>query len=74
VAVKIKDPITTIEAARILGCDPSTLRHRIRNGRLTAERVGRDHFVSRKVIEIERHNRELKRNNIVGIETNKASD
>lgn len=61
----IKDLITTTEAAAILGCDPSTLRHRIRKGKLKAERVGRDHLVSRRVIEIERHNKQLKSNNII---------
>jgi excisionase family DNA binding protein len=51
--VKIKDPITTIEAARILGVDPSTLRHRIRKGKLESVKAGRDHMVSRRVIEAE---------------------
>ena len=49
-----KDLITTTVAAAILGVDPSTLRHRIRKGTLKAERVGRDHLVSRKLIEAER--------------------
>jgi excisionase family DNA binding protein len=61
--------ITTIEAAEILGVDPSTIRHRIRKGKLKTERVGRDHLVSRRVIEIERHNKEVKRGNIIDIET-----
>lgn len=59
--MKIKDPITTIEAARILDVDPSTLRHRIRKGKLRSERIGRDHLVSRLVIETEKRERELKR-------------
>lgn len=59
--MKIKDPITTIEAARILDVDPSAIRHRIRKGKLKSERVGRDHFVSRLVVESEKRSRELKR-------------
>lgn len=51
--MKIKDPITTIEAAQILDLDPSTLRHRIRKGQIESERIGRDHVLSRKVIESE---------------------
>lgn len=49
-----KDLITTTEAAEILGLDPSAIRHRIRKGKLKAERVGRDHLVSRRVIEAEK--------------------
>ena len=59
--MKIKDPITTIEAARILDLDPSALRHRIRKGQLEAEKIGRDHVVSRRVIEAEKRERELRR-------------
>lgn len=55
--MEIKDPITTIEAARILGIDPSAIRHRIRNKTLKAEKIGRDNVVSRKVIEIEAQSR-----------------
>jgi hypothetical protein len=58
--VKIKDPITTIEAARILGLDPSALRHRIRKGKLEADKLGRDHVVSLKVIKAEAAKRATK--------------
>lgn len=56
-----KDLITTTEAAEILGCDSSTLRHRIRKGKLKAERVGRDHLVSRRTIEAEKREKDLRR-------------
>ena len=59
--MKIKDPITTIEAAEILGLDPSTLRHRIRKGQIESERIGRDHVLSRRVIETEAAQRKSKR-------------
>jgi len=56
-----KDLITTTEAANILGLDPSAIRHRIRKGKLKAERVGRDHLVSRRVIEAEKREKERDR-------------
>lgn len=49
----ISDPITTIEAAAILGLDASAIRHRIGTGTLKSEKRGRDHLVSRGVIERE---------------------
>lgn len=49
----IKDAITTIEAAKILGVDPSTIRHRILADKLEWEKRGRDLYVSRKVIQNE---------------------
>jgi len=49
----ISDPITTIEAAAILGLDASAIRHRIGAGTLQSEKRGRDHLVSRAVIERE---------------------
>lgn len=48
-----KDEITTIEAAAILGLDPSAIRHRILIGTLKSEKRGRDHLVSRKAIQAE---------------------
>lgn len=56
-----RDLITTTEAAEILGCDPSTIRHRIRKGKMKSERVGRDHLVSRRAIETEKRERERDR-------------
>jgi len=55
-----RDLITTVEAAQILGLDPSAIRHRIRKGKLKAERVGRDHLVSRRTIEAEKAARKEK--------------
>ena len=49
----IKDPITTTEAAEILGLDPSAIRHRILAEKLEWEKRGRDLYVSRKVIQAE---------------------
>ena len=51
--MKIKDPITTIEAGAILDLDPSTIRHRILVGTLKAEKQGRDLYVSRRAIQVE---------------------
>lgn len=48
--VLIKDPITTSEAAEILDRDPSGIRHMIRDGKLVAEKRGRDNYVSRRAI------------------------
>lgn len=45
-----KDLITTTEAAAILDCDPSAIRHRIRSGTLKSEVIGRDNLVSRKAV------------------------
>ena len=48
--VMIKDAITTIEAAAILGRDPSAVRHMIRRKTLDYERRGRDNYVSKKAV------------------------
>ncbi len=50
-APMMRDPITLTEAGKILGRDPSSLRHRILKGTLRAEKHGRDYWVSRKMIE-----------------------
>jgi excisionase family DNA binding protein len=47
----IKDAITTIEAAGILGLDPSAIRHMIRRGKLAFEKRGRDNYVSKATIQ-----------------------
>jgi hypothetical protein len=47
------DLITTTEAGDILGCDPSTIRHRILAGKLHSVKRGRDLYVSRKTIQAE---------------------
>jgi len=47
------DLITTTEAGEILGCDPSTIRHRILAGKLDFVKRGRDLYVSRKTIQVE---------------------
>jgi excisionase family DNA binding protein len=43
--------MTLIEAAAILGLKPVTLRLQIANGKLRAEKIGRDWHVSAKEIE-----------------------
>lgn len=44
------------DVARSLGLAPSTLRHQIRNGKMLAEKRGRDWFVEPS--EVERYRRE----------------
>ena len=44
------------EAARTLGLAPSTLRHQIKNGKLTARKVSRDWYLTAE--EVERYRRE----------------
>jgi excisionase family DNA binding protein len=51
--------MTLIEAAALLGLDASTLRHQIRNGKLRAEKIGRDWHVTPD--EVERYRREVAR-------------
>lgn len=58
----IKDPISTSEAAEILERDPSAIRHMIRAKTLTAEKFGRDHQISRKLVEGIKAKRDAKRN------------
>ena len=59
----IKDPISTTQAALILGRDPSAVRHMIAKGKLVYERRGRDNFVSKKSIEALRIARETRASN-----------
>ena len=49
--MRIKDPITTIQAGAILKCDPSAIRHRTKAGTLDFEKMGRDIVVSQKAVE-----------------------
>ena len=51
--------MTLIEAAASLGVSPETLRSQIRNGKLRAEKRGRDWHVTPK--EVERYRRESRR-------------
>ncbi len=43
--------VTLIEAAALLGLDPSTLRWQIRKGKLKAKKVGRDWQVTPREVE-----------------------
>lgn len=52
------DRLSLADAATLAGVDASTLRHAIRDERLTAEKVGRDWLIDRS--EIERYMRERK--------------
>ncbi len=54
------DLITTTEAAALLKLDTSTIRHRILAGTLSATKRGRDLYVSRKTIQAEIDNRNVK--------------
>ena len=49
-------PMTLPEAAAVLGLKPSTLRHQIRNAKLTAIKRGRDWWIEAE--EVERYARE----------------
>jgi excisionase family DNA binding protein len=51
--------LTLREAAESLGVSPITLRLQVRNGKLAAEKRGRDWFVSQR--EVERYRVENKR-------------
>lgn len=51
--------MTLKEAAAILGILPATLRRQIANGRLQAQKRGRDWFVT--AAEVERYNAESRR-------------
>jgi len=39
------------EAAKSLGLAPSTLRHQIKNGKLTARKVSRDWYITSEEVE-----------------------
>lgn len=47
---------TLLEAAKLLGLAPSTLRHQIKNGKLAARKISRDWILTSE--EIERYRRE----------------
>jgi excisionase family DNA binding protein len=51
--------LTLTEAAALLDLSPITLRLQVRNGKLAAEKRGRDWFVSQR--EVERYRAENKR-------------
>jgi excisionase family DNA binding protein len=44
-------PMTLLEAAAVLGLSPSTLRHQIRNAKLTATKRGRDWWIESAEVE-----------------------
>jgi excisionase family DNA binding protein len=46
--------VTLIEAARLLGLAPSTLRWQVRKGRLAATKVGRDLHIERYRTQVQR--------------------
>lgn len=48
--------MTLPEAATLLGLAPSTLRHQVKNGKLTARKIGRDWYVTPD--EVSRYRRE----------------
>jgi excisionase family DNA binding protein len=50
------DYLTGPQAAALLGVQPATVRHAIRDGRLRATKRGRDWYIRRE--EVERYNRE----------------
>ena len=43
--------MTLLEAAAVLGLSPSTLRHQIRNAKLTATKRGRDWWIESAEVE-----------------------
>ncbi len=49
--MKIKDPISTRDAATLLGMSRRNVRHLIARGHLAAEPMGRDRFLSRRAVE-----------------------
>jgi excisionase family DNA binding protein len=51
--------VTLLEAARLLGVTPATLRQQIAAGKLRATKRGRDHWVTPK--EVERYRSEHQR-------------
>jgi len=44
------DPISTAEAARILGVSPSRVRQFIAEGRLSATKIGRDQLLEKEEV------------------------
>jgi excisionase family DNA binding protein len=48
---KLKEMLTTAEAAAVLGITPQSVRRQINRGRIAAEKRGRDHFISRAEVE-----------------------
>lgn len=51
----VKDPVTTIEAAELLDVSLSAVQKAIKQGRLSAEKMGRDKWIERE--EVERYRR-----------------
>ena len=51
--------VTIIEAAGLLGLDPSTIRWQIRKGKIRAKKVGRDWQLTPR--EVDRYRREHRR-------------
>lgn len=47
----MNDPLTLEQAAELLDLDPSTLRHQLRNGRLSGTKLGPIWTVSRAEVE-----------------------
>ena len=47
----LKDPISTADAAKILGISASRVRQLILDGRLEATKVGRDQLLEREKVE-----------------------
>lgn len=58
--LKAQKIYTVKEAAAVLGLAPSTLRHQIRLGKLTAVKWGRDHIIAAE--EVERYRQQHRRN------------
>ena len=49
--MSFKNPISTAEAAKILGVTPSRVRQLIIEGRLEATKIGRDQLLDKKNVE-----------------------
>jgi excisionase family DNA binding protein len=54
----VKDPVTTQQAAAMLGVTLSAVQKAVQKERLKAERMGRDNWIERE--EVERYRRERK--------------
>lgn len=48
--MKIKDPISTTDAAHILGVSTSTVRKWVDNDKIEYVRIGKNNFVSRRKV------------------------